>query len=72
MIDVSDAEGSDSGNGHDYFRSSPWVSSDIIVMLLKDLNPEQRGLVMKESIPVWEFPSDYIDRLAQSIASLKP
>ena len=70
MIDVSDAEGADSGNGHDYFRSSPWVSSDIIMMLIHDLSPEQRGLMLKASVPVWEFPDDYIERLRNAIAVL--
>ena len=39
MIDVSDAEGSDSDDGHGYFRSSPWASSDILMMLMYDLTP---------------------------------
>ena len=63
LIDVSDAEGADTGNGHGYFRTSPWASSDILMTLMYDLTPEQRGLILKQNMPVWEFPGDYLTRL---------
>lgn len=63
FIDVTDAEGSTRGNGHSYFRKSPWVSSDILVTLLYDLSPEERGLVILSDLPTWSFPDDYIERL---------
>ena len=72
VVDVSDAEGADTGNGHAYFRQSPWVSSDILMMLLYDLGPEQRGLVLKPNKPIWEFPEDYINRLWSAIAEVNP
>ena len=72
VIDVSDAEGADTGNGHGYFRQSPWVSSDIFMMLLYDLNPEQRGLKLKSNKPIWKFPDDYINRLWSAIAEVNP
>ena len=31
FIDVADAEKSNTGNGHAYFRQSPWVSSETTV-----------------------------------------
>lgn len=67
IIDVSFAEGGTGGNGHSYFRSSPWVSSDLLTSLLYDLSPEERGLVLDDELPVWEFPADYISRLRQGI-----
>jgi esterase/lipase superfamily enzyme len=72
MIDVSDAEGADTGNGHGYFRSSPWASSDILMMLMHDLGPEQRGLRLKTSMPVYEFPPDYMSRLWAALAEADP
>ncbi len=63
IIDVTHAEAADSGNGHDYLRSSPWVSSDILVSLHYDLPPKQRGLIRRPHMPVWTFPDDYNDRL---------
>ena len=43
VINVSEAEQSASGNGHAYFRKSPWVSSDILTTLRYDLAPADRG-----------------------------
>jgi esterase/lipase superfamily enzyme len=63
LIDVTDAEDAAAGNGHAYFRQSPWASSDILISLLYGLKPEERGLVRLPDIPVWSFPEDYISRL---------
>ena len=38
-INVTSAEGSTGGNGHAYFRKSPWASSDILMTLAYDLPP---------------------------------
>jgi esterase/lipase superfamily enzyme len=72
LIDVSNAEGSKAGNGHRYFRSSPWVSSDILVTLLYDLAPADRGLVWGEAMPVWTFPDDYTERMLKALAAANP
>jgi hypothetical protein len=65
MIDVTDAEAATAGNGHAYFRKSPWVSSDIFVSLLYNLEPEQRALVRFPDMPIWSFPEDYPQRLKE-------
>lgn len=72
LIDVSDAEGAATGNGHGYFRNSPWAASDILMMLMYDLSPEQRGLRLKTSMPVYEFPPDYMNRLWEALAEINP
>lgn len=64
VIDVSDAEASDTGNGHWYFRSSPWASSDLFLSLLTGKSPAERGLVRSPDQVVWQFPSDYLERVA--------
>ena len=63
LIDVSKTEGATEGNGHDYFRTSPIVSSDILVSLMYDLEPHERGLVKPVNVPIWTFPEDYKERL---------
>lgn len=63
FIDVSFSDGSAAGNGHWYFRSSPWVSSDLFLSLLTDRTPEQRGLTRASGGAIWRFPEDYPDRL---------
>ncbi len=72
FINVSDAEGADTGNGHGYFRSSPWASSDILMSMYYGLKPEQRGLVEQDDLPIFTFPSDYISRLWDAIKAVDP
>ncbi|MDP5221061.1 alpha/beta hydrolase [Ruegeria sp. 2205SS24-7] len=59
IIDVTEAEAADTGNGHWYFRSSPWASSDLFIALLTDRDPQARGLVRAPSEAVWSFPPNY-------------
>ena len=72
VIDVTDAAASTSGNGHAYFRASPWVSSDILTALAYDIEPAKRGLEKKGDEPVWSFPPDYIDRLRKVLSEMNP
>lgn len=72
FIDVTDAESAATGNGHAYFRKSPWISSDILMTLMHDLRPDERGLVRSEDIPVWTFPPDYIRRLRAALLEVLP
>ncbi len=72
FINVSDAEGSDTGNGHGYFRSSPWASSDVLMTMYYGLTPEQRGLVEQDDLPIFTFPPDYISRLWNAIETVDP
>jgi len=72
VINVTDAEGAATGNGHGYFRSSPWASSDVLMTLYYGLAPQQRGLVEQGDLPIYTFPPDYIERLWQSIETVDP
>ena len=67
IIDVTDAEGGTLSGGHSYFRTSPWVSSDLLMTLLYDLAPEERGLVRPDDSPFWTFPPAYPDRLSEAV-----
>jgi len=67
VIDVTGAADADAGNGHGYFRDSPWVSSDILMTLMYDLSPEERGLARNVEMPIWEFPADYQKRLLEKL-----
>jgi esterase/lipase superfamily enzyme len=71
-IHVGDAEKSSTGNGHAYFRDSPWVSSDILMTLRYGLLPGERGLVRTQEDPMWRFPPDYITNLQETIFRLNP
>jgi esterase/lipase superfamily enzyme len=70
FIEVSGLEGSAANKGHSYFRNSPWVSSDIIVSLLSDWEPEKRGLLRSAEQPTWVFPDDYVQRLQETLSQI--
>jgi esterase/lipase superfamily enzyme len=72
IVDVTDAEESDTGNGHAYFRKSPWASSDVLMTLATDLGPAERGLVRDEDSPIWTFPPDYVARLRSALDGILP
>ena len=63
FIDVTAVKGARVKNGHDYFRASPSVSSDILLSLMYDLGPSERGLTRSEDSPIWGFPAEYEQRL---------
>ncbi len=72
IIDVSDADGGEVIGGHGYFRKSPWVSSDILMTLMYNLGPGERGLTRDPDSPVWRFPPDYVERLRESLGRANP
>ena len=73
IVDVTDAAGATSGDGHSYFRDSPWVSSDMLTYLAHNVGPARRGLVKAaDDVPVWTFPPDYIERLRKVLVEMNP
>jgi esterase/lipase superfamily enzyme len=72
IINVTEASQATAGNGHGYFRRSPWASSDILITLAYGLSPAERGLVRGEELPIWAFPADYIERLRAAIIKANP
>lgn len=59
IIDVAAAENAASGNGHGYFVKSPWVSTDLLLLLNRKAAPRERGLVQNSQSTVWAFPETY-------------
>jgi len=73
LVDVSGVDSARKGNGHGYLRSSPWVSSDLLMTLAFHRSPERRGLVRDGGeIPVWVFPEDYPTRLREALIRERP
>jgi hypothetical protein len=72
IIDVTEAAESTTGNGHAYFRKSPWVSSDLLTLLAYDMGAAERGLKKEENLLVWTFPPDFIERLRKAIVEMNP
>ena len=67
IINVTEAENSAAGNGHGYFRKSPWVSSDVLMTIMHDLTPIDRGLVRDDDSFIWTFPPNYIQHLQKAL-----
>ena len=67
LIDISHAADIKRNNGHSYFRTSPWVSSDVLMTLRYNLAPAERGLVLDEDGVGWQFPEDYVQRLRTAL-----
>ncbi len=72
VIDVTEAAGSTTGNGHAYFRKSPWVSSDLLALLAFDIGAAERGLEKEANLLVWTFPPDFIERLRKAVLEINP
>lgn len=72
LIDVEGAANFDAGNGHAYFRQSPWVSSDVLMSLRYGLDPATRGLEQRPPSPIWRFPPDYLARSERALRQVNP
>jgi len=71
IVNATDSPGAGTGNGHAYFRQSPWTSSDILTTLIFDFKPGERGLEQVNGGPVWTFSADYIERLREALVNFR-
>jgi esterase/lipase superfamily enzyme len=71
IINATDSPGADTGNGHAYFRQSPWTSSDILATLIFNFKPGERGLEQVNGGPIWTFSADYIERLREALVNFR-
>ena len=72
FVDVTQAAGSTTGNGHAYLRKSPWVSSDLLTLLAYNIGAAERGLEKETHLFVWTFPPDFIERLRKGLTEISP
>ena len=49
--------------GHRYWFNHPWASTDMLLSIRSDLEPEERGLEPTEVPVLWWMPDDYPQRL---------
>ncbi len=62
VIDAGASKALNIGKGHDYWYSNPWVSTDLLMLLIFNASPEERGLVEYRDdrrAMVYHFPDDY-------------
>jgi hypothetical protein len=58
-------------SSHAFWYDHPWVSSDVIALLLLDAGPKQRGLeerIGERGARFWTFPADFDQRIARLFA----
>ena len=64
MIDVTNAEHHGGASlGHRHFWNNPWITTDVMLPLLTDATPTDRGLQFDTGRRVHRFEDDYPDRI---------
>lgn len=66
LLEVGGSESLDIGRAHDSWYSHPWVSSDVLMLLLFNADPLDRGLEeywYEDESRGYRFPADYESRL---------
>ncbi|WP_163338274.1 alpha/beta hydrolase [Desulfopila sp. IMCC35008] len=62
VIDVGGSESLEIGSAHDSWYNHPWVSMDVLLLLLFNANPEERGLReywAGDEAKLYRFPENY-------------
>ena len=57
--------------GHRYWFNHPWASSDVLLSIRSDLEPEERGLEASEVPLIWWMPDDSPKRLKELVREQK-
>ena len=74
LLDISGSEALDIGGGHDSWYNHPWVSNDVLALLLFNAPPLERGLDeywYEDGSLAYRFPPDYESRVRAIIVERK-
>lgn len=66
LLDISGSDALHAGGAHDSWYNHPWVSTDVLMLLLFNASPLDRGLkeyLYEDSSLTYRFPPDYENRL---------
>lgn len=69
FVNASNAQRARIGNGHNYYFGSPWVSSDVLLILKQKLKPESRGLIRPEGKIHWNFSENHPESLLEALSN---
>jgi esterase/lipase superfamily enzyme len=58
--------------GHRYWFNHPWASSDMLLSIRSDLDPDERGLEQSDIPVLWWMPDDYPERLQKLFINEAP
>ena len=61
------------GGSHAFWYDHPWVSTDVLLQLLFNVRPAERGLESVEhgDTRLWHFPADYGQRVDGILSELQ-
>ena len=61
------------GGSHAFWYDHPWVSTDVLLQLLYNVRPAERGLELVEhgDTRLWRFPGDYGERVDDVLSGLQ-
>lgn len=68
ILDAGNSEGLALGGAHDFWYNHPWVSNDLLLLLLFNAGPIERGLepyFADSGAMLFRFPADYDRRIEQ-------
>ena len=70
ILDVGDSAPLSLGGAHNSWYNHPWVSMDVLLLFLLNLDPLERGLDeywLDEIGRIYRFPDDYVTRIQKYI-----
>ena len=74
IIDIDPSAIPGLGKGvHDFWYSSPWVSTDALLDINLHINPADRGLAARKGergARIWHFPPNYEERVTEALIKL--
>lgn len=74
VLNVGDSKALELGGAHDSWYNHPWVSNDLLLLLLFNASPEERGLVSTITdmgAKIYFFPDNYDSVINEILASKK-
>jgi hypothetical protein len=74
ILDISGSESLNIGSAHDSWYNHPWVSTDVLTLLLFNASPQERGLEehwYEDGSRGYRFPPDYDLRLKKIVEEHK-
>ncbi len=74
LIDIEGSKALEAGKSHSFWYSHPWVSSDLLFLMLFNLHPLERGLTRHASengLVLYRFPDNYEEKIEKVLETLR-
>ncbi|MEE4243483.1 MAG: alpha/beta hydrolase [Desulfopila sp.] len=74
IIDIQGSTALEAGKSHSFWYSHPWVSTDLLMLMLFNLPPDQRGLTrhtVENDLVIYRFPENYEEKIEEQIKMME-